>query len=105
MPLHIAASRGHLECVNCLIEAKAELDAPTALSSGGNTPLHLAISRNYTNVAMVLLHAGADFDLVFLSRVVNSRHDGGLLLKSTSGSSYCGRSSGIVLFLSLSGSL
>ena len=61
--MHIAASRGHLECVNCLIEAKAELDAPTALSAGGNTPLHLAIARNYTNVAMVLLHAGADFDL------------------------------------------
>ena len=45
------------------MEAKAELDAPTSLSSGGNTPLHLAIARNYTNVAMVLLHAGADFDL------------------------------------------
>lgn len=45
------------------MEAKAELDAPTTLSSGGNTPLHLAIARNYTNVAMVLLHVGADFDL------------------------------------------
>ena len=61
--MHTAASRGHLDCVNCLIEAKAELDAPTTLSAGGNTPLHLAIARNYTNVAMVLLHAGADFDL------------------------------------------
>ena len=64
LPLHIAASRGHLECVNCLIEAKAELDIPTSPSAGTNTPLHLAIARNYTNVAMVLLQAGADFDLV-----------------------------------------
>ena len=44
--MHIAASRGHLECVNCLIEAKAELDAPTALSAGGNTPLHLGMKEN-----------------------------------------------------------
>ena len=44
-PLHIAASRGHLECVQCLLEAKADLDVPTALNAGGNTPLHLSIGK------------------------------------------------------------
>ena len=44
-PLHIAASRGHLDCVQCLLEAKADLDIPTELTAGGNTPLHLSICK------------------------------------------------------------
>ena len=59
--LHIASSRGHLECVRVLLDSKADLDVPNLTT--GNTPLHLSIIRHYTNVAMVLLHAGADFDL------------------------------------------
>lgn len=59
-PLHTASSRGHLECVQSLIEAKSELDDQ---DRWGNTALHLAIKRKYSNVAMMLLQAGADFDL------------------------------------------
>ena len=62
--MHIASSRGHLDCVRYLLDARAEVDVPNDAAVGGNTPLHLAIMRHYTNVAMLLLHAGADFDLV-----------------------------------------
>ncbi len=58
------STRGHLDCVRYLLDARAEIDVPNDAAVGGNTPLHLSIMRHYTNVAMLLLHAGADFDLV-----------------------------------------
>ena len=59
-PLHTAASRGHLDSVQSLIEVKCDLDEQ---DKWGNTALHLAIKRKYSNVAMMLLQAGADFDI------------------------------------------
>ena len=59
--LHIASSRGNLDCVRCLLDSnKSGMDDPDKY---GNTPLHLSVRRRYTQVAMLLLHAGAEFDL------------------------------------------
>ena len=59
--LHIASSRGNLDCVRCLLDSsKSGIDDP---DKWGNTPLHLSVRRRYTQVAMLLLHAGAEFDL------------------------------------------
>ena len=39
--------RAHFWCkfTRGLLEAKADLDVPTALNAGGNTPLHLSIGK------------------------------------------------------------
>jgi len=42
-PLHVASSRGYLDCVRYLLDAHAEIDVPNDKSVGGNTPLHLVI--------------------------------------------------------------
>lgn len=59
-PLHIAASRGHIECVQGLVGSGACVDPQ---DSQGSTPLHLALRRHHNQVAMILLHAGANTDV------------------------------------------
>ena len=81
--MHIASSRGHLDCVRYLLDARAEIDVPNDAAVGGNTPLHLAIMRHYTNVAMLLLHAGADFDLVSIFLNLEQSGTGSLLIYGT----------------------
>ena len=81
--MHIASSRGHLDCVRYLLDARAEIDVPNDAAVGGNTPLHLAIMRHYTNVAMLLLHAGADFDLVSIFLNLGQSGPGSLLINGT----------------------
>lgn len=55
--VHVAADEGHLECVNLLIEAGADV---TVLDEEERTPLLLAVKGNYGEVASVLVKAGAD---------------------------------------------
>lgn len=55
--VHVAAEEGHLECVNLLIEAGADV---TVLDEEDRTPLLLAVKGNYGEVASALVKAGAD---------------------------------------------
>jgi serine/threonine-protein phosphatase 6 regulatory ankyrin repeat subunit B len=55
--VHVAAEEGHLECVNLLIEAGADV---TVLDEEERTPLLLAVKGNYGEVASALVKAGAD---------------------------------------------
>ncbi|KAL3801144.1 hypothetical protein ACHAW5_011092 [Stephanodiscus triporus] len=55
--VHVAAEEGHLECVNLLIEAGADV---TVLDEEERTPLLLAVKGNYGEVASALVRAGAD---------------------------------------------
>jgi ankyrin repeat protein len=55
--VHVAAEEGHLECVNLLIEAGADV---TVLDEEDRTPLLLAVKGNYGEVASALVRAGAD---------------------------------------------
>ncbi|MBO9495492.1 ankyrin repeat domain-containing protein [Thalassotalea sp. G20_0] len=55
--LHIAAKKGHLACVQTLINAGADVNA--ALPNGA-TPLYLAAQENKNNILQALLNEGAD---------------------------------------------
>jgi ankyrin repeat protein len=55
--VHVAAEEGHLECVNLLIAAGADV---TVVDEEDRTPLLLAIKGNYGEVASALVKAGAD---------------------------------------------
>ncbi|KAL7539128.1 hypothetical protein ACHAXR_009053 [Thalassiosira sp. AJA248-18] len=55
--VHVAAEEGHLECVNLLIDAGADV---TVLDEEDRTPLLLAVKGNYGEVASALVEAGAD---------------------------------------------
>ncbi|KAI6241190.1 Non-specific serine/threonine protein kinase [Aphelenchoides fujianensis] len=58
--LHCACARGHLECVQSLLESGAEINARDAT---GRTPLHLALSRSHTDIALLLITKGANVEL------------------------------------------
>lgn len=55
--VHVAAEEGHLECVQLLIDAGADV---TVIDDEDRTPLLLALKGNYGEVASVLVKAGAD---------------------------------------------
>ncbi|KAL7461387.1 hypothetical protein ACHAXS_003047, partial [Conticribra weissflogii] len=55
--VHVAAEEGHLECVQILIDAGADV---TKVDEEDRTPLLLAVKGNYGEVASALVKAGAD---------------------------------------------
>jgi ankyrin repeat protein len=55
--VHVAAEEGHLECVNLLVAAGADV---TVVDEEERTPLLLAVKGNYGEVASALVKAGAD---------------------------------------------
>jgi len=60
-PLHYAATHGHLEVMNLLLEENAYIDAG---SPNGSTPLMMAASYGTPDAVKLLLEAGADPSLV-----------------------------------------
>ena len=58
-PLHVASSKGHAECVQLLLAAKAAIDQPT---SDGRTPLLAACYYGRTACVRLLLGAHASVD-------------------------------------------
>ena len=60
-PIHRAASNGHLEVVQLLLEAGAEKNAA---AGDGSTALHFAAQDDHAEVVQLLLGAGADENAV-----------------------------------------
>lgn len=60
-PLHHAACAGHVEIIEMLLEAGAEVDAPAL---NGGTPLMRAIQSSRPSCVEVLIKAGADVNAV-----------------------------------------
>uniref|UniRef100_A0A7E4VSP6 Non-specific serine/threonine protein kinase n=1 Tax=Panagrellus redivivus TaxID=6233 RepID=A0A7E4VSP6_PANRE len=50
--LHCAAARGHIECVQCLVEAGADVNSQ---DQNGQTALHLALRRSHIDIALYLI--------------------------------------------------
>jgi len=61
--VHVAAEEGHLECVDILVEAGADV---TKKDEEDRTPLSLAVKGNYGEVASALVKAGADPDTPYV---------------------------------------
>jgi ankyrin repeat protein len=58
-PLLFAAREGNLELARVLLDARAEIDRPSA---NGTTPLVVAITNNHIELAMYLVARGANID-------------------------------------------
>ena len=58
--LHIAAVNGNCQCVNLLVEARAELDL--GAGEGSFSPLHLAAEHGHVEAVRLLIDAGAQKD-------------------------------------------
>jgi ankyrin repeat protein len=58
-PLFLAAARGHVEAVRCLVDAKADVNLPDDYL---NTPLHVAAASGCVEVIEILLDVGAKID-------------------------------------------
>ncbi|VDP16877.1 unnamed protein product [Onchocerca flexuosa] len=58
--LHCAAARGHLECVQSLLDAGASADA---IDQNGQTALHLALKRSHIDIALLLITKGCKLDI------------------------------------------
>ena len=59
-PLHIAAHRGHFECVETLVESGALLDEK---DQNGQTALHLALRRRHSEIALFLINKGSNLTI------------------------------------------
>ncbi|GBN38940.1 Death-associated protein kinase dapk-1 [Araneus ventricosus] len=59
--LHLAAMRGHLDVVRCLIDASAN---PDIADKHGCTALHWALRRHHSAIAIMLLQYGCNIDTV-----------------------------------------
>ena len=59
--LHLAAARGHEQCVDLLLEALANLEAKLLQ---GTTALHMAARRNQAKMVKFLVEKGADKDML-----------------------------------------
>ena len=59
-PLHCAAWKGHVEVVEALLDAGAEINAHNENGHWGTTPLHAAAHGNQRAVAELLIKRGAD---------------------------------------------
>jgi ankyrin repeat protein len=60
LPLHIAASRGFMECVSLLVKRGSHVNAQ---SSRGETPLLLAALSNHVSIVRFLLDSKADISI------------------------------------------
>lgn len=58
--LHCAAWKGHLQVVQFLLQAGADVNAQNNNDHWGTTPLHAAAHANQTAIAQLLLDVGAD---------------------------------------------
>lgn len=83
--MHVAASRGHLECVESLVENGASLDErnqvcaapsppftyripfPFSTQQASQTALHMALARGHIEIALLLLSKGYSAYSFFLS--------------------------------------
>jgi len=59
-PLHIAAVRGDVRAINCLLDHGAAIDA---LGEFGETALHVAVQMGHTETVETLLARGASSDI------------------------------------------
>src|SRR6185503_19609252 len=59
-PLHLAARGGHDRVVRLLVDAKADVSAPTTT---GAAPLHFAAASGSRDAVTILLDAGADVNV------------------------------------------
>lgn len=74
-PLHLASTYGHLDIVELLLAAQADVDAPvTAPQFNQFTPCMFAIKNKHFDIAERLLRAGADMNsplgINFLSKTM-----------------------------------
>ena len=89
--VHVAAQGGHLDCINILVEAGADVAIE---DDEDRTPLLLAVKGNYGDVAIALVKGGADpntpyvddegasHNLLFDSLVVENNEFAALLIES-----------------------
>src|SRR5687767_12324387 len=59
-PLHCAAWKGHLDVVEVLLTAGADVNAVNQNEHWGTTPLHAAAHANQDGIARLLIEHGAD---------------------------------------------
>uniref|UniRef100_A0A1I8A483 Non-specific serine/threonine protein kinase n=1 Tax=Steinernema glaseri TaxID=37863 RepID=A0A1I8A483_9BILA len=58
--LHCAAARGHMECVQSLLEGGAPVDT---LDQAGQTALHMALRRGHLDIALLLITRGCGYNI------------------------------------------